>query len=136
MNMCTQEGAEEAFSLLKQATASVVPANDDLRTALRSLVGAIGSQADALSTGSLIEALSLLAKWRLMSNVAAVNLVTVILSRFEKDPPDEVLVTMCAHAMVQLRSNFDGTDAHHVAGDAASRAAGTPPCYWFPCIGK
>lgn len=112
---CMQEGAEEAFSLLKRATVAVTPANEDLRTTLRSLVGAIASQADALSTGSLIETLSLLATWRLLSDNTALSLVSDISNRLESDQDDESLVRSCAAAMVQLRSNFDGTDAHQVA---------------------
>lgn len=124
---CTQEGAEEALSLLKRVTVAVTPANDDLRKALRSLAGTIGSQAAALSTGSLVDALSLLGTWRLLSENTALNLVTTILSRFERDQADDVFVSTCAAAMVVLRGNFEGTDADRVA-QASANKAGVPRC--------
>ena len=97
-----------------------------MRTALRSLAGAIGTQAHALSTESLVDSLSLLGRYRLLSDTSALNLVTALYSRFEKDSADDVLLSSCATAMVQLRSSYEGTDADQVAGGSAT-AAGMPP---------
>jgi hypothetical protein len=120
-----QEGAEEAFSLLKSVTAAANPANDDLRTALRSVVGSIVSQADSLSIASLVEALSLLTTWRLLSDSTALGFVTAILRRFEVDTADGVLVSSCAAALVQLRSIYGGTDAQKVTEASANSLTGT-----------
>ena len=120
-----QEGAEEAFSLLKSVMSAVTPANDDMRTALRSLAGAVGSQAHALSTESLVDTLALLGTCRLLSDNTALNLVTELHNRFEQGPIDQALLSSCAAAMVQLRSNYEGTHADEVAGASTTKTVGT-----------